>query len=219
MDTYVNVKLLLPPRQSRGISHLIRGGGERGRLWHEGGRSANKPNGHADYIACAKKLKANGISPVSGVVATGTSAGGTLVPPAVFKAPDLFAAMVPRVAMLNVSRLGVAMNGANQFDEFGDPNTPEGFKALVAMDAYQMLTAAASIPDTLLTIGLNDKRVSPWMSAKFAARAQVKFGDKRTVLLRAETDGGHGVGTAEEARSAEFADIYAFAWDRSRVSR
>lgn len=194
----------------------IRGGGERGRAWHEGGRSANKPNGHLDFIACAQTLNAMGISGTKGVVGTGTSAGGALVPPAVLKAPELFAAMVPRVGMLNMSRIGAAENGANQFDEFGDPTTPAGFKALVAMDAYQMLVTAKAIPDTLVTIGLNDKRVSPWMSAKFAARAQAKFGERRTIWLRAETDGGHGIGTAEEARISEFADIFAFAWDRSQ---
>jgi prolyl oligopeptidase len=194
----------------------VRGGGERGRAWHEGGRSANKPNGHADLIACAISLKSKGIAPIQGVVATGTSAAGALVAPAVLKEPGLFAAMVARVAALNASRIGVAQNGANQFDEMGDPRTPEGFKALVAMDAYLQLATATTMPDTLLTIGLNDKRVSPWMSAKFAARAQARFGDKRTIWLRAETEGGHGIGTAEGARAAEFADIFAFAWDRSR---
>jgi len=194
----------------------VRGGSERGRAWHEGGRSANKPNGHADFIACATALKDRGVATPKGVVGVGTSAGGALMPPAVLKQPGSFAAMVPRVAVLNTSRLAVAPNGANQFDEFGDPATPEGFKALVAMDAYQALATAADMPDTLLTIGLNDKRVAPWMSAKFAARAQAKFGDKRKVWLRAETDGGHGIGTAEEARLAEYADIFAFAWDRSR---
>lgn len=193
-----------------------RGGSERGRAWHEGGRSANKPNGHADFIACATTLKTRRIAAAKGVVAMGTSAGGVLIPPAVLKEPGIFAGMVPRVAILNPSRLGVSMNGANQFDEFGDPGTPQGFTALVAMDAYQALTTATEIPDTLLTIGLNDKRVSPWMSAKFAARAQARFGDKHKIWLRAETDGGHGIGTAEGARVAEFADIFAFAWDRSR---
>lgn len=194
----------------------VRGGGERGRGWHEAGRSANKPNGHADFIACATTLKTRRIATAKGVIAMGTSAGGVLVPLAVLKEPGAFAGLVPRVAVLNPSRLGVSVNGANQFDELGDPGTPPGFKALVAMDAYQALATATDMPDTLLTIGLNDKRVSPWMSAKFAARAQARFGDKRSIWLRAETDGGHGIGTAEEARAAEFADIFAFAWDRSR---
>lgn len=194
----------------------IRGGGERGRAWHEGGRGPNKPNGHADYIACAETLKAKGYAPAKGVVATGTSMGGTLVPPAVMKRPDLFAGLVPRVAMLNPTRIGAAANGANQFDEVGDPATPEGFKALVAMDSYQMLLTAKSIPPTLIPIGLNDKRVSPWESAKFAARAKAKFGATQTIWLRAETDGGHGIGTSEDARVAEAADTFAWAWEVSR---
>lgn len=193
----------------------IRGGGERGRAWHEGGRGPNKPNGHADYIACAETLKAKGYAPSNGVIATGTSMGGALVPPAVLKRPDLFAGMIPRVAMLNTTRIGATNNGANQFDEVGDPATPEGFTALLGMDSYQMLPAAKSIPPTLITIGLNDKRVSPWESAKFAARAKAKFGDRQQIWLRADDDAGHGIGTAEDARAAEAADTFAWAWYES----
>jgi prolyl oligopeptidase len=189
-----------------------RGGGERGRSWHEGGRGANKPNGHADFIACAETLKAKGYAPSKGVVGTGTSMGGALVPPAVLKRPDLFAGMVPRVGVVNATRMGVAPNGANQFDEMGDPATADGFKALVGMDPYQMLPAAKAIPPTLITIGLNDNRVAPWMSAKFAARAKAKFGDKQQIWLCADDDSGHGIGTAEDARVAEAADMMAWAW-------
>lgn len=190
----------------------IRGGGERGRAWHEGGRGPNKPNGHADFIACAETLKVMGYAPPRGVVATGTSMGGALVPPAVLKRPDLFAGMIPRVAIMNASRIGAAPNGANQFDEMGDPATEDGFKALVAMDAYQMLQNASAIPSTLITIGLNDKRVAPWISAKFAARAKAKFGDKQQIWLRADDNAGHGIGSAEDARVAEAADTMAWAW-------
>jgi prolyl oligopeptidase len=190
----------------------VRGGGERGRAWHEGGRGPNKPNGHADYIACAETLKAKGYAPPKGVVATGTSMGGALVPPAVLKRPDLFAGMVPRVAIMNATRIGAGPNGANQFDEMGDPATADGFKALLGMDAYQMLPSAKAIPPTLITIGLNDKRVAPWISAKFAARAKAKFGDKQQIWIRADDDSGHGVGTAEDARVSEGADTMAWAW-------
>lgn len=190
----------------------IRGGGERGRAWHEAGRGLNKPNGHADFIACAETLKAKGYTPPKGVVGTGTSMGGALVPPAVLKRPDLFAGMIPRVAIMNATRMGAAPNGANQFDEMGDPATADGFKSLVGMDAYQMLAAATSIPPTLITIGLNDKRVVPWMSAKFAARAKAKFGTTQQIWLRADDDSGHGIGSAEDARAAERADGFAWAW-------
>jgi prolyl oligopeptidase len=193
----------------------VRGGGERGRAWHEGGRSANKPRGHEDFQACAQTLKAKGIAPAKGPVGTGTSMGGVLAPPAILKRPDLFAGMLPRVGILNATRIGAAPNGANQFDEMGDPATAEGYKALAGMDAYQMLTSAKTVPPTLITIGLNDKRVTPWMSAKFAARAQARL-PQAQIWLRADDDAGHGIGTAEQARVAEWADTFAWAWSVSR---
>jgi len=193
----------------------VRGGGERGRAWHEVGRSANRPRGNEDFIACARTLKEKGIAPAKGPVGTGTSMGGALSPPAVLKSPSDFAGMIPRVGIVNATRVGAAPNGANQFDEMGDPATPDGFKALVAMDAYQMLATAKSTPPTLITIGLNDKRVTPWMSAKYAARAKAKF-PNTPVWLRADDDAGHGIGTAEEARVAEWADTFAWAWKVSQ---
>ena len=101
------------------------------------------------------------------------------MPPAVLKRPDLFAALVPRVAILNATRLGAAPNGANQFAEMGDPATEAGYRGLAAMDAYLMLAEAKDMPDTLITVGLNDKRVAPWFAAKFAARASQRFGEFR----------------------------------------
>ena len=192
-----------------------RGGGERGRAWHEGGRSANKPVAQSDFIACAERLHAIGISSPRTLVAVGTSAGGTLVPGAVLRRPQLFAALLSRVAMVNVSRLEVAENGPNQYAEFGDPRTEDGFKALAAQDAYLMLPTAAAAPDMLLTIGLNDKRVAPWMNAKFAAMAGTRFGDRSLVLVRADTEAGHGIGSARDHLIAEWADAFAFAWNRA----
>jgi prolyl oligopeptidase len=192
-----------------------RGGGERGRPWHEGGRERHKPRAQEDLVACAEKLKAEGLARAVGPVVAGTSAGGLLAPPAALRNPGAFSGLVARVAVSNASRLAVAPNGANQFDEMGDPNTAEGFAALLAQDAYHLSATATDLPDTLLTVGLNDKRVAPWMSAKFAARAKARFGERRSILLRADTDAGHGVGSAEASRQAERADIFTFAWQRA----
>jgi prolyl oligopeptidase len=67
----------------------------------------------------------------------------------------------------------------------------------------------------LITVGLNDKRVAPWFAAKFAARALDRFGDKRAILIRADAEGGHGVGSARDRLIAEWADTYAFAWSQA----
>lgn len=196
-----------------------RGGNERGRAWHEGGREKNKVNAHADYIACAEKLIAMGVARPKGIAATGTSAGGLLAPIAALKRPDLFGALLPRVAVLNPTRLEAAQNGPNQFGEMGDPRTEGGYKALVSQDAYLTLASAKDLPDTLVTIGLNDQRVTPWMGAKFAAEAKNRFGANRLVLLRADGDAGHGVGSARDVQINEWADVLAFLDDRLSKAR
>ena len=191
-----------------------RGGNERGRDWHDGGRAANKPNAHADYIACAEKLIAVGVAKPGGIAATGTSAGGMLAPIAAQQRPELFGALLPRVAMLNASRLEGSANGPNQYSEMGDPSTAEGYRALIAEDAVVALERAKGIPDTLITIGLNDQRVAPWMGAKFAATARDRFGSKQLVLVRADSEAGHGVGSTRDVQIDEFADVFAFLADR-----
>lgn len=191
-----------------------RGGNERGRAWHDAGRERNKVNAHADYIACAERLIQLGLARPGGIAATGTSAGGLLAPIAAQQRPELFGALLPRVAILNPSRLSAAPNGPNQFSEMGDPATADGYRALVAQDAYLALAQAKDIPDTLVVIGLNDRRVAPWMSVKFAAAAREKFGAKRLVLVRADTEAGHGIGSARDVQIREWADTFTFLADR-----
>lgn len=189
-----------------------RGGGERGRDWHEGGRGPNKPRAMEDLAACARTLTAAGIAPEHGPLITGGSMGGTLVPTAALSDPDAFGAQITTVGVVNASRIAFAENGANQFDEMGNPADPQQFRDLVAMDAYQMLASSASPPPpSLMTIGLNDRRVAPWMTAKWVARARAKWPDA-PIYLRGDADSGHGIGTAEGVRRNETADLFAFAW-------
>lgn len=187
-----------------------RGGGERGRAWHEAGREANKPNAHADLIACGERLVAMGLTTPNRLTVLGTSAGGLLAPPAALRRPDLFGALIANVGILNPTRLAQAENGANQYAEMGDPRTEAGFNALLTQDSYQMLATARDMPDTLLIVGLNDRRVSPWFSAKFAARALDRFGASRLVLIRTDPDAGHGIGTARANQVEQLADMYSF---------
>lgn len=188
----------------------VRGGGERGRSWHEGGRGPNKPRGMEDLIACAETLTAKGIAPPRGPVATGASMAGVLVPTAVLRKPSAFGGMITRVGVVNPVRIAQAENGANQFAEIGNPADPKQFADLYAMDAYQMIPKAGGLPPSLMVIGMNDRRVAPWMTAKFVARAQQKW--PGTVWLRGDDKAGHGVGTTEAVRRDEWSDIFAFAW-------
>jgi len=193
----------------------VRGGGERGRAWHEGGRGPNKPRGQEDLIACAETLTAKGIAPLQGPVAIGSSMAGTLVPGAALRKPSAFGGMITRVGIVNATRIAVAENGANQMGEIGNPADPKQFADLVAMDAYQMIPKASALPPTMMLIGMNDRRVSPWMTAKFVARARAKWPDA-PIWLRSDDRAGHGVGSTEDVRRDEWADIYTFTWAQQR---
>jgi prolyl oligopeptidase len=190
-----------------------RGGGERGRDWHEGGRGPNKPRGMEDLAACARQLTALGIAPAKGPLIIGGSMAGTLVPTAALSDPEAFGALITQVGIVNPTRIGAAENGANQFAEIGNPDDPQQFRDLVAMDAYQMIPSAAPPVPTMMVIGLNDRRVVPWMTAKWVARARAKWPDA-PIYLRGDADAGHGIGSAEDVRRSEAADIYAFAWSQ-----
>ncbi|OHU96467.1 hypothetical protein BIW53_03825 [Pseudoalteromonas byunsanensis] len=192
----------------------VRGGGEKGRKWHEGGRGKNKPNGHADYIACAEHLVKTGRSEPGMMGAFGSSMAGTLIGPAVLKRPDLFQHAVLNVAILNPLRVLYAQNGANQLGELGDPRTQEGFEAIWKMDAYEQLEHVTRYPDIMISVGLNDQRVELWQSGKFAAR-YVDQGKGELLIIRANKKGGHGVGSSNQQAAKIYADVYAFTLNRA----
>ena len=96
----------------------------------------------------------------------------------------------------------------------GDPTTEQGFKALAAQDSTLYLQQAKGGPDFLFTIGLNDKRVDPWMSAKLVAMMRAKWGDQHLVLIRSDGKAGHGMGSTRDQSLEERADIFAFFLNR-----
>lgn len=188
----------------------VRGGGEKGREWHEAGRAGNKPNAQRDFIACGERLVQLGLTSPSRLVAHAASNGALVVGPAVLQRPDLFRAAIIRKGMLNATRIGQSRNGPNHFAEMGDPSDPAGLAGLVPQDAYLALDQASAAPDIMLSVGLNDNRVEPWFSAKFAARAQARFGDRQRVLVFA-ADSGHAIGDTREQLAREAAAGMAFA--------
>lgn len=192
----------------------IRGGGELGDAWHRAGMGANKVNAHDDLIGCGRRLVQLGYATPRTLGVFGASAAGLLVPMAALKAPDLFAAAVTRVGVVNPTRLAVANNGPNQYGEMGDATTEDGFRALAAQDATLYLREAKGGPDFLFTIGLNDKRVDPWMSAKLAAAMRARWGDAHLVLIRSDGNAGHGLGSTRDQVLEERADIQAFFLNR-----
>jgi prolyl oligopeptidase len=187
----------------------IRGGGEKGDAWRLAGKGAAKARGVEDMIAAADLMRARGYSDSRHIVLYSASAGGIVVGNAVDRFPDRFGAAIIHAGMLNPTRLAADSNGANQYAEFGDPNTPQGFSDLKAMDAYLNLKPGQHYPAVMLDVGLNDNRVAPWNSGKYGAQLKYYVKGSGVVLFRTDADSGH-FGTSLSQAAAESADHYAF---------
>jgi prolyl oligopeptidase len=140
----------------------------------------------------------------------GTSAGGIPAGGALVRKPELFAAVVARVPVMDMLRIEFAQNGPANIPEFGSIATAQGFEALRVMSAYHHVKDGTAYPAVLLTAGMNDPRVDPWQSGKMAARLQAASNSGKPVLLRVDYDSGHGYGTMRTQREEELADIYSF---------
>ena len=136
--------------------------------------------------------------------------GGILVGRAITDRPDLFAAAHVAVGAVNPLRTLAAENGANQKVELGDPETEAGFRSIFEMDPYLHVKSGTAYPATIFTVGLNDKRVAPWMTGKMAAAMQAASTNGKPVVVRIDDDAGHGVGSTRDQLFAERADVYAF---------
>jgi prolyl oligopeptidase len=191
------------------IGH-VRGGGENGQDWYRAGYKVTKPNTWRDVIACAQYLINKKYTSPSHLAIVGGSAGGITMGRAITARPDLFAAANIRAGCVNALRIENSPNGPPNIPEFGTTTTQEGFEDLYAMDALHHVRDGVAYPAVLLTIGMNDPRVEPWESGKFAARLQAATAGSGPILLRVDYAGGHGIGASKQQRIEQTADMYAF---------
>ncbi len=186
----------------------VRGGGAYGEQWHQAGQKLTKPNTWKDLIACAQWLIDQHFTSTSHLGISGGSAGGITVGRALTERPDLFAAVVAQVGLLNTMRSETDSNGIPNIPEFGTFTDPKDFPALLEMDSYQHVVDGVKYPAVMLTTGMNDPRVPPWEPGKFAAR--LEQAGAPLVLLRVDYEAGHGIGSTKAQRLAEYADTMAF---------
>jgi prolyl oligopeptidase len=189
----------------------IRGGGEYGSAWHHGGRRENKQNVFDDFIAAGEYLIAEGITPVEGLAIHGESNGGLLVAAVVNQRPDLFAAALPGVGVLDMLRFDRFTGGAMWVEEFGNPAVEEDFHNLLSYSPLHTVKQGERYPAILVTTADTDNRVVPAHSFKYAATLQAADIGPRPHLLRVETRAGHGAGTPTGMLIEQFADMWAFA--------
>ncbi len=191
------------------VAH-VRGGGEYGQDWHLAGQKLNKPNTWKDFIACAEYLIDEGYTSTNKLAGRGGSAGGILIGRAITERPDLFGAAQIAVGSLDMIRMETTTNGVPNIQEFGTVTKEDEFRALLKMSSYHHVEDGTAYPATILTHGINDPRVEPWMSAKMCARLQAANTGDNPILFRVEYHAGHGVGSTKTQQNNQQADVYSF---------
>ncbi len=189
----------------------LRGGGEYGKMWHDAGRLDKKQNVFDDFIAAGEYLIAEGITGKGQLAIEGGSNGGLLVGAVTNQRPDLIAAALPAVGVMDMLRFDRFTAGRYWVDDYGYPSKEADFRNLLGYSPYHNIKDGTPYPAVLVTTADTDDRVVPGHSFKYAAALQhARAGDKPH-LIRIETRAGHGSGKPTDKVIAEAADKYAFA--------
>ncbi len=189
----------------------LRGGGEYGREWHDAGTQMKKQNVFDDFIAAAEYLIDNHYTSNDFLAIRGGSNGGLLVGATMIQRPDLMKVALPAVGVLDMLRYHTFTAGAGWSYDYGTAEqSKEMFEYLMGYSPVHNVKAGTSYPATLITTGDHDDRVVPAHSFKFAAELQEKQLGNNPVLIRIETDAGHGAGTPVTKTIEQYVDIFGF---------
>ena len=188
----------------------LRGGGEYGREWHLAGTRERKQNVFDDFVAAAEFLVAERWTDRDHLAIAGGSNGGLLVGACVNQRPDLFAAAIPAVGVMDMLRYHRFTIGAAWASDYGRSDDPEMFPHLLAYSPYHNATPGTDYPAVLVTTADHDDRVVPAHSYKYAAAMQYAQSGDAPILIRIDTRAGHGAGRSREQEIDETVDRWAF---------
>jgi prolyl oligopeptidase len=189
----------------------IRGGGEYGEKWHLAGTKMNKQNVFSDFIEAAEYLINQKYTSSEYLAVRGGSNGGLLVGAVMIQRPDLFKVALPAVGVMDMLRYHKFTAGAGWAYDYGTADdSREMFEYIYGYSPVHNLKEGTNYPATLVTTGDHDDRVVPAHSFKFAAELQSKQAGNNPVLIRIETNAGHGAGTPVSKTIEQYADIFGF---------
>jgi prolyl oligopeptidase len=188
----------------------IRGGGEYGEKWHKGGNLLNKQNVFDDFIAAGEYLVAKGYTSKDRLAINGGSNGGLLIGAVMTQRPDLCKVAIPEVGVMDMLRFQKFTVGWGWIAEFGSSDSAKYFNYLYKYSPLHNIKPV-EYPATLVITADHDDRVVPAHSFKFTATLQEKQKGDNPILIRIETDQGHGAsGSSLSKIIEEYTDKYAF---------
>lgn len=197
----------------------IRGGGEYGETWHRSGTLMSKQNVFDDFIAAAEYLIDNNYTSPARLAIQGGSNGGLLVGAVVNQRPDLFAVGLPAVGVMDMLRYHLFTIGRFWATDYGtSEDSKEMFEYLYAYSPIHNISEGVDYPAMLVTTGDHDDRVVPAHSFKYIATLQEKNAGDRPVMIRIETETGHGAGKPTAKIIEEISDIMAFTFYNMRFT-
>lgn len=188
----------------------LRGGGEYGEDWYNGGRLNNKQNVFDDFIACAEHLQKNNYTSRERLVINGGSNGGLLTSATMLQRPELFGAVITEVAVTDMFRFHLATYGSAWKSDYGDPDIKEDFNVSARYSPLHNVKPGAKYPPHLIMTADHDDRVVPWHSFKLAATLQAKSSPDNVTVMRVEKDAGHGAGRSTQKYIQEWSHTFAF---------
>ena len=172
----------------------IRGGGELGDPWHDGGKMMAKRNTFTDFIEATEFLLREGYGDPKRVAIEGGSAGGLLMGAVVNMRPDLFRVVVSHVPFVDVMNTMLDASlplTVAEYEEWGNPNEAAAFEYMLSYSPYENLHADA-YPAMLVKTSLNDSQVMYWEPAKYVAKLRTLKTNDAPLLLHINMDAGHG---------------------------
>jgi prolyl oligopeptidase len=195
----------------------LRGGNEYGEAWHRAGMKEQKQNVFDDFVAVAEWLFEHRYTCSAKLAIAGGSNGGLLVGAIMTQRPTLAKVALPAVGVMDMLRFHKFTIGWNWIADYGSSDDAEGFRYLSAYSPLHNLKDGTAYPATLIMTADHDDRVVPAHSFKFAARLQEAHRGPNPVLIRIETQSGHGSSSLTK-QIAEMADEYAFIFDNLGVT-
>ena len=188
----------------------LRGGGEYGKKWHDGGRLLNKQNVFDDFIAAAEYLIDNNYTNKDKIAIHGGSNGGLLVGAVMTQRPELFQVALPAVGVLDMLRYEKFTIGYAWASDYGSVAEKEHFDNIIKFSPLHNLKPGTEYPATMILTADHDDRVVPAHSFKYAATLQKAHTGANPVLIRVDVDAGHGAGKPTAKILDEYADIMSF---------
>lgn len=199
------------------VTANIRGGGEFGEKWHQGGTLMNKQNVFDDFIAAAEYLIKKKYTSSAKLAIQGGSNGGLLIGACMTQRPDLFQVAIPQVGVMDMLRYQKFTIGWSWSTDYGTSDNEQFFHYLLSYSPLHNIKPGVCYPATLVTTGDHDDRVVPAHSFKFISTLQADQACNRPVLIRIEHMAGHGMGKPVSKFIDEATDIWTFIFENMHI--